>query len=58
MTDDIRSRLKELTASNKYVLEKTFAKQIYFFNMKFNYDNMPTDFRYAYPIIYLLKSTR
>ncbi len=56
MAESTKNELAALTASHEYVLEQVFKKRLGFGNVEFDYANMPTDFRYAYPVIYLLKS--
>jgi len=56
MAESTQNELAALTAAHDYVLERVFKKRIKLGKFEFDYAAMPTDFRYAYPVIYLLKS--
>jgi len=58
MLESTKNELARLTASNNYVVDRVFRKRLSLFHIDFDYTYMPTDFRYAYPVIYLLRSTQ
>jgi len=58
MLESTQNELAWLTASNDYVIDRVFRKRLSLFHIDFDYTHMPTDFRYAYPVIYLLRSTQ
>ncbi len=57
MDASTEAALARLTASRDYAVARVFRKRLALGPVAFDYDAMPTDFRYAFPVIHLLKST-